>query len=216
MKKGKIIISDWGGVVESHHGVYSVFQASIDFIKLYTNKYSDEEILTIFNKCSINRNGKDIGELGTINDIYEWIDRINDNFKINVSYGKFLEDYRRTHDLIYSYQDVVKFIKSVKSKCKIAILSNLMLIDKERIDKQMALSDFDYVFLSFEMGLIKPDEKIYEKVEKLSGFKPDDILLIDDTKENIEVAKKRGWNTCQATGKDLELIKESVNNFLKS
>lgn len=216
MKNEKMIISDWGGVVESHHDVYSVFQARIDLIKLYTNKYNDEEILKLFNKCSINKNGKYISELGTINDIYEWIDRINDHFGINVSYDQFLEDYRKTHELIYSYQDVVKFIKSVKSKCKIAILSDLLLIDKERIDKQMCLSDFDYTFLSFELGSRKPDEKNYEKVEKISKFKPENILFIDDLKENVDVAQKRGWNTCQATGKDLELIKESVNNFLNS
>ncbi len=215
MKNEKIIISDWGGVVESHHDVYSVFQSSIDLIKLYTNEYSDDEILTIFNECSINKNGKDIGELGTINDIYEWIDRINDNFGIKVSYDQFIEDYKKTHDKIYSYHDVVEFIKSLKNNCKIAILSNLMLIDKERIDKHMGLSDFDYVFLSFEMGLRKPNDDIYLKVQEELKVEPKNILLIDDTKENIETAKRLGWNTCQATGNDLDLIKENVNDFLK-
>jgi len=103
MKSEKVIISDWGGVVESHKDVYSVFQASIDLIKLYTNKYNDEEILKIFSKCSYNKDGKEIGALGTLKDTYEWIDRINENFKINVSYDQFIEDYKRTHDRIYSY-----------------------------------------------------------------------------------------------------------------
>ena len=40
-------------------------------------------------------------------------------------------------------------------------------------------------------------------------------MLIDDTKENIETAKRLGWNTCQATGNDLDLIKETVNSFIK-
>ncbi len=89
-----------------------------------------------------------------------------------------------------------------------------MLIDKERIDKHMGLSDFDYVFLSFEMGLRKPDDKVYSFVEETLKTKPENIMLIDDTKENIESAKKRGWKTCLATGNDLNLIKESVNKFL--
>lgn len=152
--------------------------------------------------------------LGTLKDTYEWIDRINDKFKINVSYEQFIEDYKKTHDKIYSYQDVVEFIKSIKNNCEIAILSNLMLIDKERIDKHMGLSDFDYVFLSFEMGLRKPNDEIYLKVQDRPNVEPKNILLIDDTKENIETAKRIGWNTCMATGNDLKLIKESVNNFL--
>lgn len=215
MKNEKVVICDWGGVVESHSDVYSVFQSSIDLIKLYTNEYSDEEILRIFSKCSHNKDGKEMGILGTLEDTYEWIDRINDKFKINVSYDQFIEDYRKTHDKIYSYQGVVEFIKSIKNNCKIAILSNLMLIDKERIDKHMGLSDFDYVFLSFEMGLRKPNDEIYLKVQEALKVNPKNILLIDDTKENIETAKRLGWNTCQATGNDLNLIKETVNNFIK-
>lgn len=215
MKSEKVVVCDWGGVVESHHDVYSVFLARIDLIKLYTKEYSDEEILKLFDKCSSNKDEKEIGELGAVNDIYEWIDRINDNFNINVSYDRFIEDYMKTHDRIYSYQDVVRFIKSIKNKCKIAILSNLILIDKERIDKHMVLSDFDYVFLSFEMGLRKPNDNIYLKVQNELKTNPKNILLIDDTKENIEAAKRLGWNTCQVTGKDLDLIKETVNNFIK-
>lgn len=215
MKSKKVVVCDWGGVVESHHDVYSVFQSSSDLIKLYTKEYSDDEILKIFSKCSHNKDGKEMGELGDINDIYEWIDRINDNFKINVSYDQFIEDYKKTHDKIYSHQDVVEFIKSIKNNCKIAILSNLMLIDKERIDKHMGLSDFDYVFLSFEMGLIKPNDDIYLKVQEELKVEPKNILLIDDTKENIETAKRLGWNTCRATGNDLDLIKETVNSFIK-
>lgn len=215
MKNEKVVICDWGGVVESHRDVYSVFQSSIDLIKLYTNEYSDEEILRIFSKCSHNKDGKEMGILGTLEDTYEWIDRINDKFKINVSYDQFIEDYKKTHDKIHSYQGVVEFIKSIKNNCKIAILSNLMLIDKERIDKHMGLSDFDYVFLSFEMGLRKPNDEIYLKVQEALKVNPKNILLIDDTKENIETAKRLGWNTCQATGNDLNLIKKTVNNFIK-
>lgn len=214
MEKKKVIVSDWGGVVESHSEYTSVFDSNINLIKLYTNKYSDEEILKIFSKCSYNKARKEIGALGTMNDVYEWIDRINDNFNINVPYDKFLEDYKKTHDLIYSYQEVVKYIKSVKNKCKIAILSNLMLIDKERINKHMGLKDFDYVFLSFEMGLKKPNDDIYLRVQEKLDVKPENILLIDDTKENIEAAKGLGWKTCMATGNELEKIKKEVEKFL--
>lgn len=63
--------------------------------------------------------------------------------------------------------------------------------------------------------MIKPNDDIYLKVQEELKVEPKNILLIDDTKENIETVKRLGWNTCQATGNDLDLIKENVNDFLK-
>ena len=41
------------------------------------------------------------------------------------------------------------------------------------------------------------------------------ILFIDDSSDNIETAKKRGWNTCLASGYELDKIKNSIDKFLK-
>lgn len=80
----------------------------------------------------------------------------------------------------------------------------------------MKLKKFDYTFLSYELNCRKPDEKIYEIVEKQSGFAPQIILLIDDTQENLKIPKRRGWSTCHANGHELEKIKESVELFLNN
>ena len=45
-------------------------------------------------------------------------------------------------------------------------------------------------------------------------IKPSNILFIDDCSDNIETAKKRGWNTCLASGYELNKIKNSINKFL--
>ena len=102
----------------------------------------------------------------------------------------------------------------MKEKCKIGILSNLSYLDKQRLDKQVNLKQFDYVWLSFELKCRKPDEKIYKIVEEDCKINPEDILFIDDCKENIETAKKLGWNTCNAYGYELDKIKEKVEKFL--
>lgn len=79
---------------------------------------------------------------------------------------------------------------------------------------QVNLKEFDYVWLSFELGLRKPDERIYKVVEEQCKIKPNNIMFIDDREDNIEAARNRGWNTCNATGHELDKIKESVNRFL--
>ena len=50
------------------------------------------------------------------------------------------------------------------------------------------LSKFDYVYLSFEIGIRKPDRKIYEYVLNDLKTLPENILFIDDDTNNILTA----------------------------
>jgi FMN phosphatase YigB (HAD superfamily) len=54
-------------------------------------------------------------------------------------------------------------------------------------------SNFDGYILSYEVGSMKPDAKIYEALEKMSGKRGADVLYLDDRQENIEAGAARGW-----------------------
>ncbi len=56
-------------------------------------------------------------------------------------------------------------------------------------------ANFDGYVLSYEHGSMKPDPKIYEVVEKMTGHKGADIFYLDDRAENIETGVTRGWQT---------------------
>ena len=47
--------------------------------------------------------------------------------------------------------------------------------------------------LSYEVGSMKPDSRIYEAVECVSGFTGKDLLYLDDRPENIAAGDSRGW-----------------------
>lgn len=110
---------------------------------------------------------------------------------------------------------MVELEHKTKEKCKIGVFSNLTLLDKERIDAQVNLEKFDYVWLSFEREERKPNKGIYEMVQNECGIKPKNILFIEDTEQNIEIAKKMGWNTCKAYGYEIDKIKKSIEMFLQ-
>lgn len=57
------------------------------------------------------------------------------------------------------------------------------------------LRDFDRCYVSGEMGVVKPDPRIYEMVEADCGLAPDRLLFTDDRAENIDAAARRGWRT---------------------
>jgi HAD superfamily hydrolase (TIGR01509 family) len=55
--------------------------------------------------------------------------------------------------------------------------------------------NFDGYVLSYEVGAMKPDAKIYEALEAMTGKRGAEIIYIDDRLENIEAGAARGWRT---------------------
>ncbi len=215
MNDEKLIIFDWGGVIESHNNnEYNVYKSLKSIMNYFNIDLELDELITKYESCSIDELGRSIGTYNDMINIEKWFNRVKNAFNINCTFQEFCEIYKRENIKIHYYKEVVDFILSIRNDCKIAILSNLISLDKERLDYQVNLSKFDYVWLSFELGYIKPDEKIYEVVEKECRIDPGNILFVDDTKKNLDIAKKRGWNTCLAMGLEIDKIKNTIYKFL--
>jgi putative hydrolase of the HAD superfamily len=54
---------------------------------------------------------------------------------------------------------------------------------------------FDQLFLSYEMGMWKPDTEIYFEVLRLINLEPNEVIFFDDNLQNIESAKAIGMQT---------------------
>lgn len=216
MIKNKIVIFDWGGVIESHRqGEYNIRNAIIDIMKKYGCTLNDEKIIEIYSNCSINQHNNYIFSKNDSSELKKWFENVKSNLGINCSLEQFLESYYNDLKKVFYYQKVVDYAHDLKNKCNIGIFSNLMQIDEERINYQVDLKHFNYVFLSYQIGCRKPDEKAYKIVEKSVKMKPENILFIDDCIDNLIVAQKRGWQICNACGYELDKIMESVDEFLK-
>ena len=55
------------------------------------------------------------------------------------------------------------------------------------------LNEFDTMFVSAELGLIKPDPAIYAAVEA-AGHAPGRLFFADDVPQNVAAAAARGWH----------------------
>lgn len=205
MKKNKLVLFDWGGIVESHLTGYNGYSAWNDLLKEFG---STKEYYAL-------------GEYGlfaqpTITDLKNVYNKIKEDYDLNADFEHFFKRYVEVFNKVEYYKDVVAYEHSLKDKCYIGILSNLIIFDKDRIDRQLGLSNYDYVFLSFELATRKPHIEIYELVQKQLPFDKKDILFIDDTSKNIEVANSFGWNTLLTTGLELDRIKNEVDKFLNN
>ena len=84
-------------------------------------------------------------------------------------------------------------------------------MDFNRYKEQLEKLNFDYMFLSYKMKCIKPNDEIYEKVINTIRIKPQNIILFDDNKKNVQGALKTGIMAYLVTG---YTIKEfTKNNF---
>ncbi|KAF0176057.1 MAG: HAD-superfamily hydrolase subfamily IA variant 1 family protein [Rhodobacteraceae bacterium] len=68
---------------------------------------------------------------------------------------------------------------------------------EDALPKMDFLQDFDRLYVSGVMGVIKPDPQIYQMVEEDCGVAPDRLLFTDDRADNITAAARRGWRTHQ-------------------
>ena len=101
-------------------------------------------------------------------------------------------------DIFSLNKKVISLLPVLKENYMLFLLSNTDIIHKKyRWEKYEFLKYFDEVILSFEVGSVKPEEKIYRAVEKVSGFPPEEHFYTDDIREYVDAAKKIGWDAVQ-------------------
>ena len=73
------------------------------------------------------------------------------------------------------------------------MLSNINILHYEYLKKSFPVFDvFHKLFLSYELGLAKPDKLIYQKVISILGVSAEEIFYCDDRPELIESACSLG------------------------
>jgi glucose-1-phosphatase len=92
------------------------------------------------------------------------------------------------------------FIEELRIKYPVYLLSNTNNIHIEQCKayfrNRFGITNFELIFnetfLSYKMGLWKPDYKIYDAVINKIGLKPQEILFLDDNQDNIDAASDLG------------------------
>lgn len=87
-----------------------------------------------------------------------------------------------------------------KNRYQIGLLSNIIPPTRDHIKAGGGYDHFDFTVLSCEVGLAKPDPRIFElAVSKFDGMKPAEIVFIDDQDKSIPPAEALGMQTILAT-----------------
>lgn len=99
-------------------------------------------------------------------------------------------------DMFTPNEPVCRLIEELQGKYRLALLSNTNDLHYRRFRVQFAptLDRFDELFVSHEIGLRKPDPRIYQHVTRQLRLQPHECIFIDDLVVNIEAARMHGWH----------------------
>lgn len=83
--------------------------------------------------------------------------------------------------------------------CTVGLLSNVIPNTAADIQNHGGYDAFDFVVLSCQVGVSKPDLEIYKMaLKKLPGTKPEEVVFIDDQERCLVPARDLGINTVLA------------------
>ncbi|HET9098425.1 MAG TPA: HAD family phosphatase [Candidatus Saccharimonadales bacterium] len=93
-------------------------------------------------------------------------------------------------------KQLLKLIEDLRTDYKTAVLSNSNKgVLERKIGRDWLDKCFDEVVASAEVGLVKPDPKIYQLTASRLGVRTDECIFVDDISSFLESAQTLGMKT---------------------
>ncbi|PKN95272.1 MAG: hypothetical protein CVU44_00915 [Chloroflexi bacterium HGW-Chloroflexi-6] len=89
-------------------------------------------------------------------------------------------------------RSLLDFIQSVRPGLKTGVISNAWDGLRAYMQEQGFLAPFDEIIVSAEVGIVKPDPRIYHLALQKLGVQPGEAIFVDDMPENIAAANALG------------------------
>jgi len=185
MKKCKVIIFDLGAVILNINYQNTINEFTKLGVKNAATFYSKKVQTELFNKI-------ETGKISN-NEFLKALQKETKNAKIEqvkMAWNAMLLDLPKER---------LQLIKKLKDNHTVYLLSNTNSIHIDAFKKELGNKKwlafcelFDKMYLSHELGLRKPDIKIFEYILNEQELKAEEIFFIDDSPQHIASAKKLG------------------------
>jgi epoxide hydrolase-like predicted phosphatase len=193
----KAIIFDYNGVVKAINKYF------FDDVELIFGLSSEEKE----NAKKVTRDIFEQFDKGLLDEDSFWLkfsQRINKPMPANAK-----ESARKLFNEHFElYEEVVNMVKNLKTDgCITAVLSDTFPYMAEITRERHGYDYFDKVYLSCEVGFVKPQKEFYELVVKDLAVLPGECIFIDDSESNLLPAEKLGMKTILAKNPD-QIVKD--------
>lgn len=89
-------------------------------------------------------------------------------------------------------RDILAFLRSLGGKYTTGLISNAWSDLRDYIVREKMDDAFDHIIISAEVGVAKPEAKIFQIALEQAGVRPNEAVFVDDFYANIEGCEKVG------------------------
>ena len=88
--------------------------------------------------------------------------------------------------------ELLDFIRSLRPRRKTGVISNAWPDLRQYLTEKKAVDAFDALVISAEVGIMKPEPKIYQMALEKLGVTAPEAAFVDDTPVNVDAARALG------------------------
>lgn len=142
----------------------------------------------------------DLGEMSQDDFWYYLLDQLGKPRKM-----KYILDHIFDEELFID-QDLLETIRRYRKTYKVGLITNFSDDLRERLAGPWSVEGaFDAIVISCEVGMVKPDPRIFQLALKKLGVRPHEAVFIDDRPHNVEGARKVGLHAISFENKQQAL-----------
>lgn len=196
----RAVFFDFGGVIQR-----TEFQAPRQYLgQRFGMDYEDIDKL-VFGSPSARQ-----ASVGEINEDVHWANVLK-RLKRPTAELQTIKDEFFGGDVID--RELVEFIRSLHGKFHVGLISNAWSGMRAHLKKERLLELFETVVISAEVGVMKPEARIYSIALEQAGVKAEEAVFVDDVQVNIDACQQIGMKG--VLFKDPQKAEDELKKLLK-
>jgi putative hydrolase of the HAD superfamily len=175
----KAVFFDLGGVI-----LRTEFQAPRQHLAERLGMEYEDLVKLVFDSPSSLRSSR-----GEISDVEHWTEVVK-RLKRPAAEMQAIRDEFFAGDVVD--REIVEYLRSLRPRYFVGLISNSWPDLRDYIARQGFNDAFDHMVISGEVGVMKPEARIYQIALEQAGVKPGEAVFVDDMHANIEGCEKVG------------------------
>jgi len=203
MKKA-ILFDFWGTLVEN--GVWSPIKQVRNILRI---RLPFPEYVVRMEKAMMTSSFK------TLKEAFE---AVCDEFNIEPQQfllEKLIGMWNKSWMLAKPYEEVQEVLQKLSKDYTLILVSNTDAFSVSNVMEKFNLREyFNYLYLSYDLGKIKTDEKFIKHILKELGLKPEECLMVGDSiQSDMEAAEKAGVEAVLVDRRDTREFARKIKNL---